>query len=364
MKIKRISVYQLDLPIKPSKISNDRVMSYFDETIVSIETDTGLIGWGESVPWGANFVEAFAKGVRAGVDELAPQLIGQDPRMIGKINQFMDTAMVGQGYVKSAVDMACWDILARSLNTPLYMLFGGMLTTDPWVIGSVGPVVNDELKEMIKKLRGEGIKVFSAKSSGDVGEDINYLREINELMEHGESLKYDGNGGWQVDQALRVANRMGDIDVYFEQPCATYEECREVRRTTGVPMLLDESALSVKDIIRAKSDGVLDALNLKTARVGGLTKTKLIWDLCIALNVKMELQDSSYSELSCAVSAHMAHATPAKCIMSTQYPKGLKLCKIDNPPIVKNGRVYAPEGPGIGSTPKLDVIGDPIAVYE
>lgn len=131
MKIAKISVYQTDVPITPKSISHDRVVSSFDETLVCIETDTGIEGWGESVPWGSNFVAAFAKGVRAGLDELAPQLLGQDPRMLSKINQLMDHAMVGQGYIKTPLDMACWDVFGQATNMPLYMLLGGMLTPAP-----------------------------------------------------------------------------------------------------------------------------------------------------------------------------------------------------------------------------------------
>ena len=364
MRITRVRVFQLDVPIKASTISKERTMSCFDETIVAIDTDKGLTGWGESVPWGANFVAAFAKGVRAGLDELAPQLIGCDPRMLGDINERMDGAMVGQGHVKSALDMACWDLLARSLDTPLYMLLGGMLTPAPWVIGSIPPLVDETLTEMVAALRAQGIRVFSGKSSGDVGRDIAYLRALGEILLPGEALKYDGNGGWQLDEALRIARGMGEIDVYFEQPCATYEECRALRQATGVPLILDESALDLRDVLRAKADGVLDALNLKTGRVGGLSKARVIRDVCVALNVKMELQDDSYSELSCAASAHLAHATPGRCIMSTQYPKGLAFSKLNGAPQVVDGRVRAPELPGLGATPKLEVLGEPIAVYD
>ena len=136
MTITRISVYQIDVPIKPATISHDRVMSVFDETIVRIDTDSGVEGWGDSVPWGSNFVAAFARGVRAGPDELAPQLNGRDPRMVAAIGELMDTAMTGQPYVKTALDVACRDILARSLDTPLYMLPGGMVTPLPEVVGS------------------------------------------------------------------------------------------------------------------------------------------------------------------------------------------------------------------------------------
>ena len=364
MKITRISVHQVDVPIKPATISHNRVMSVFDETIVRIETDAGIDGWGDSVPWGSNFVAAFARGVRAGLDELGPLLIGRDPRMVAAIGELMDSAMTGQAYVKTALDVACWDILGRSLDTPLYMLLGGMVTPRPEVVGSVPPRPGEELEAVMAALRADGIAQFSGKTSGDVAEDIAYLRWMGERMHPGESLKYDGNGGWRVDEAIRVARAMGDIDVYFEQPCATYEECREVRRTTGVPLILDESATNVDVVLRAKEDGVLDGLNVKLARVGGISKMRLIRDLCVALNVPMEIQDSSYSDLACAVVAHMGHSTPERCIRSVIYPKGLQKATVTNPPRIVGGRMTAPDGPGIGAIPMPDVIGDPISVYE
>lgn len=368
MRITRISVHQVDVPIKPATISHDRVMSIFDVTMVRIETDAGIEGWGDSVPWGANFVAAFAKGVRAGLDELAPKLIGRDPRMVAAINDIMDFEMTGHPYVKTALDVACWDILGRSLNVPLYMLLGGMVTPEPEVVGSVPPEPGDELEAAIAALRDNGIAQFSGKTSGDVGRDIAYLRWMGERMRPGESLKYDGNGGWRVDEAIRVAKGSGamggGIDVYFEQPCATYEECREVRRTTGVPLILDESATDVGIVLRAKQDGVLDGLNLKLAKVGGISKMRLIRDLCVALHVPMEIQDSSYSELACAVVAHMGHSTPERCIRSVIYAKGLKKTTVRHAPTIVGGRMIAPDEPGIGAVPILDVIGDPIAVYD
>ena len=321
MNITRISVDQVDVPIKPATISHSRVMSVFDETIVPIETDVGIDGWGDSVPWGSNFVAAFARGVRAGVDELAPQLIGRDPRMVAVIGELMDTAMTGQPYVKTALDIACWDVLARSLDAPLYMLLGGMVTPRPEVVGSLPPHPGEELEAAMAALRADGIAQLSGKTSADVAEDIAYLRWMGERMRPGESLKYDGNGGWRADEAIRVARAMGDIDVYFEQPCATYEECRDVRRTTGVPLILDESATDVGVVLRARADGVLDGLNVKLAKVGGISKMRLIRDLCVALNVPMEIQDSSCSDLACAVVAHMGHIVRSRRPRSERAPR-------------------------------------------
>ncbi len=364
MKIVRISVHQVDVPIKPKTISHDRVVSVFDETLVRIETDTGIEGWGESVPWGANFVAAFARGVRAGIEELAPHLLGQDPRMVGKINELMDHEMVGQAYIKTPLDMACWDILGRAMNTPLYMLLGGMLTREPKIIGSIPSEINDELRAEVEVLRANGITIFSSKSDSDPAYNIDFLRQMGELMEPGESLKMDGNGGWRVDSALRIVRGMGDIDVKFEQPCATYEECREVRRTTGIQLILDESAVGITDVLRAREDGVLDGLNLKIARVGGISKARVIRDLCVALNVPLDIQDCSYSELACTVTAHFGHSTPERCISSVLIPKGLAMTTVAGTPVVKDGRVKVHEEPGIGAIPILDVIKDPIAVYQ
>jgi L-alanine-DL-glutamate epimerase-like enolase superfamily enzyme len=162
----------------------------------------------------------------------------------------------------------------------------------------------------------------------------------------------------------QVARAMGEIDVYFEQPCATYEECREVCRTTGVPLILDECAVDVGVVLRAKEDGVLDGLNLKLARVGGISKMRLIRDLCVVLNVPMEIQDSSYSEIACAVVAHMGHSTPERCIRSVIYPKGLGKTTVTNAPTIAGGRMIAPDLPGIGAVPVMGAIGEPVAVYE
>ncbi len=109
---------------------------------------------------------------------------------------------------------------------------------------------------------------------------------------------------------------------------------------------------------------MLDGLNLKLAKVGGISKMRLIRDLCVALKVPMEIQDSSYSELACAVVAHMGHSTPERAIRSVIYPKGLKMSTVVNPPVIANGRMTAPEGLGIGAVPMRDAIGEPVAVYD
>ena len=85
-----------------------------DDTIVRIDTDEGIVGWGETCPFGSNYLDAFALGARAGIGELAPGLLGADPSQPRVIYELMNRNLLGHPYVKHAIDMACWDILGKA----------------------------------------------------------------------------------------------------------------------------------------------------------------------------------------------------------------------------------------------------------
>src|SRR5579863_8414646 len=118
MKITRILAYRVELPLHEGsyKWSGGNSVSVFDSTVVAVETDEGLTGYGEVCPLGAAYLPAYAAGARAGIAELAPQLIAEDPTEVGVLHRFMNQRMRGHSYVKSAIDVACWDILGKAAN--------------------------------------------------------------------------------------------------------------------------------------------------------------------------------------------------------------------------------------------------------
>ncbi len=124
MKITRIVVYQVDLPLKEASYnwSGGKSVSTFDSTVVRVETDAGVTGYGESCPLGPVYLPSYAAGVRSGLEELAPHLIGADPTQLQLLNQLMDAHLKGHPYVKSAVDVACWDILGKVTGQPVCQL--------------------------------------------------------------------------------------------------------------------------------------------------------------------------------------------------------------------------------------------------
>src|SRR6266568_5854829 len=116
MKIIRINAYQVDLPLHEGsyKWSGGKSVTVFDSTVVRIDTDEGVTGYGEVCPLGPFYLPAYASGVRAGIAELGPHLLGEDPLQLLKLNRRMDAALKGHAYVKSAVDVACWDLLGKA----------------------------------------------------------------------------------------------------------------------------------------------------------------------------------------------------------------------------------------------------------
>lgn len=126
-KIKKILVYQTWLPLHEGsyKWSGGNEVKAFDATIVRIVTDQGIEGFGENTPLGPCYLPAYAEGTRAGIAKIAPSLIGADPTRTSEIYAIMDRSLKGHPYVKSALDMACWDILGKVANLPVCELLGG-----------------------------------------------------------------------------------------------------------------------------------------------------------------------------------------------------------------------------------------------
>src|SRR5215475_3804172 len=132
MRITEISVFRVELPLHEGsyKWSGGNAVSVFDSTVVAVDTDAGITGWGEVCPLGPAYLPAYAAGARAGIAELAPHLLGADPLALGILNERMDAAMRGHPYVKSPIDIACWDILGKTTGLSVATLMGGQVGDD------------------------------------------------------------------------------------------------------------------------------------------------------------------------------------------------------------------------------------------
>jgi L-alanine-DL-glutamate epimerase-like enolase superfamily enzyme len=363
MKITGFKIYQVDLPLHEGNYSwsEGKSVDVFDSTVVAVETDAGLTGYGEVCPLGPVYLPAYAAGARTGMMELAPQLLGEDPTQLQAINHQMDRAMKGHPYVKSAIDMACWDILGKAAGMPVCTLLGGRYGDDVVLYRAISQRPAAEMADNVAGYRAEGYRRFQLKVGGDANDDIERIRAVREILEPHDKLVADANTGWLMHEAMRVVGAVADLDVYIEQPCASYEQCLSIRRNTHLPFVLDEVIDSVGAILRGAADGAMDVVNLKISKFGGLTKIKQARDLCVSLGITMTLEDSWGGDIITAAIAHLAHSTPREFqFTSTDFNSYVTQSIADGAPRRENGRMAAPTQPGLGVEPKLDVLGDPV----
>jgi L-alanine-DL-glutamate epimerase-like enolase superfamily enzyme len=367
VKIKKILAWQVDLPLHEGsyKWSGGRSVTVFDSTIVGVETDAGVSGYGEVCPLGPFYLPAYAKGVRAGIAELGPHLIGEDPLELGRLSQRMDAALKGHPYVKSGIDIACWDILGQLTGQPVCVLLGGRYGQDFGLYRAISQESPEAMASRVAGYRAEGYRRFQLKVGGDPDVDIERIRAVSARLEHGDRLVADANTGWLMHDAMRVVRAVQDVDVYIEQPCLTYEECLSVRRHTNHPFVLDEVIDGIDVLMRGKADFAMDVVNLKISKFGGLTKTRQARDLCVSLGIAMTIEDSWGSDITTAAIAHLAHSTPPEFLFTTtDFNSYVTVSTANGAPRRINGRMAASARPGLGITPKMEVLGRPMLTVE
>lgn len=360
LKITRIEAFQVDLPLHEGsyKWSGGNSVEVFDSTVVAVHTDAGITGYGEVCPLGPAYLPAYAKGARTGIAELAPNLIGMDPPALSVVNDRMDGAMRGHPYVKSAIDMACWDILGKVTGQPLVTLMGGRYGETFALYRAISQEAPEEMKRKVAQYRAEGYTKFQLKVGGNPDTDIERIREVAGALEKGDVLVADANTGWTQHQAIRVVNAVRDVDVYIEQPCASYQECLAVRRHTQLPFILDEIVDSVAMVVAGVNDQAMDVINLKISKVGGLTKARQIRDLCVSLGIGLTIEDTWGGDIITAAIAHLAHSTPAAYLFSsTDFNSYVTKSIAAGAPQRKNGRLAASSAVGLGIEPRWDVLG-------
>ncbi len=363
MKITAIRAYQIDLPLKEGSYnwSGGKSVSVFDSTVVEVETDAGVTGWGEVCPLGPFYLPAYAAGVRSGIVELGPHLIGYNPCEIGVLNLRMDAALQGHPYVKSGIDMACWDILGKVSGLPVCTLLGGRFGSEITLYRAISQESPEAMAAKVAGYRAEGYRRFQLKVGGDPDVDIKRMFAVAAEMQPGEKLVADANTGWLKHEAMRVVKATKDLDLYIEQPCRTYEECLSVRQHTDQPFILDENIDSLDNLMRAHKDLAMDAVNIKISKLGGLTKARQVRDMCVSLGIGLTIEDSWGGDIVTAAISHLAHSTPEENrFSSTDFNSYGTVDFADGAPQRVDGKMRASLDAGLGVRPRMDVLGSPV----
>jgi len=312
IKILKIEIFKLNVEITiPIKILLGGLEGA-NNVAIKIITDNGIVGWGESSPCAE--ITGDSQGTNYAMAQTIARVIkGKDVLDIESRMREINSVTVGEPSIRSAFDMALYDIAAKAANMPLYQYLGGTrrsLRTD-LTIG-----IKDTVEETVaqaKTILEEGFDAIKLKVGRPGLEDVAYVKAVRELVGPEMSLKMDSNQGWDYPTAVANINAMADFNlVYSEQPIAAWdhEGLTRLRSKVNLPICADESVFDHRDAMKLVKMDAVDYLNIKLGKSGGIHTGLKINAIAEAAGMKCMIGCFAESRLGLSAAAHLAMARP------------------------------------------------------
>ncbi|HVO02911.1 MAG TPA: mandelate racemase/muconate lactonizing enzyme family protein, partial [Candidatus Cybelea sp.] len=263
--------------------------------------------------------------------------------------------------VKSALDMACWDLRAKAAGQPLCETLGGRFGDAVALYRSISQEAPDAMARRALKYAKEGYRRLQVKVGGDPALDVERFEAVRAAVGKDIVLYCDANGGWTLQQARRFLLAVGSADFTLEQPCFSYTECRDLRAQCRQPLVLDESIVSLEALLTAIQDGTADGVTVKISRVGGIGKARLIRDVAVAARLQVTVEDTGGAEIDTAAMIHLSLSTPEHLRAHTvDFHNWVTTGHGDGIPPTRDGLLFAPPGLGLGIAVRDNDLGEPI----
>ncbi|MDB5386408.1 MAG: ykfB 2 [Planctomycetaceae bacterium] len=324
--------------------------------ILFIRTDTGLEGIGEvngSPDWSG---ETCAGSLEVVTKQFAPRLIGEDPRRIrhcmGKLN-----STFANSFAKAGIEMALFDILGKSLDTPVYQILGGAVRSfDLPLRFPIMPVGPELSADVARRMVAEGFRTIKLKVGQDpLDYDLERIRLVREVIGPNVRLTVDANGGWSVNDAIRAASRLEEYNVAFlEQPVhrLDLDGLARVRSQIRLPVMADESVFTMPDALNCIRKNAADIISIYPGKHGGILNTIAMAAMAEAAGVHCAIGSNLEWDVASAAMAHVTVALPN--IVVERYAADLigpwfhTEHATETPISVNAGLLSVPQGPGLG----------------
>lgn len=351
LSIKQISIYKYSIPLKEPFVISLGPIYNADNIIIKIETEGGITGWGECSPFmtinGESQTTCFEVG-----QYLARKLKGRDATDIGGNHSVMDSVIYGNTSIKSAFDIALYDIASINTGLPLYEFLGGKKNKEIISDYTISIGAPDIMAKHALQLVEEGFSIIKVKLSGDPDLDVERMKSIRRVIGDKIDLRIDANQGWELDDAVSALNEMGDLNIqYCEEPIARWDWMRlkTVRENSPIKIMADESCLDVHSARNLINRQSCDMFNLKLGKSSGIFGAVQIIKEAEKAGMYMQIGGFMESRIGMTANAHLALAS-----------ENIKYFDLDTPmmfseDIVRGGlqyqaggKVFLPEDPGLG----------------
>lgn len=360
MKISRATITLIDVPLLEPFVVSYATYDSMPSIILTLETDDGVIGYGESVPDGHITGETPAGVAVALETELVPAVMGMDPRDITAIHQQLNHTLKGCGAAKAAIDIACWDLAGKAAGRPIYALLGGRRPEQPTIAKVMSILAPEVLAEQAIRARSQGYRQLKMKLGGHDGLDIERVRAVRAAINDDLDIRVDVNQGWSDPATARGMIRALEpyrID-WVEQPirAGDIDGFRLLRQDTSACLMADESVVDADDLARFVRDRSVDMVNLKLMKSGGITPCHRLATQAELGGLKVQIGSMLETSIASSAGFHLALSHPN--IVSTELSGPMKFTKEPGNLQYILPEVQVTEGPGLGIDVDRDVLAE------
>ncbi|MCP5367158.1 MAG: mandelate racemase [Hyphomicrobiales bacterium] len=357
MRVRSLDIFRVSVPfVVPYKLSKlYGTVTHNQAVILRLETDTGVVGWGEADPL-PPFTEETSEQVRDALHGfLGPALMDLDDLSVNGAHWAMDAVMDGNTLAKGAVDMAVHDAVARSLGVPVHLLLGGALHDAIPVMWPLGSGTAEDDAQVIEPRRAQGYRSFMVKmGSAPVADEV---ARVAALTERYPDIAFiaDANQGWTEDEAMAFVDGVRPYPlVLLEQPVARSDEAAlgRVAAAADLPVSADESVFTLADAARLAAAGTVDVFSVKVSKNGGIAPGRRIADLALAHGMGCLMNSMLELGISQAASLQLGATLGNLVDCGHAYMSTLRLADdvTDFSALVSGGDVRVPDTSGLGVT--------------
>ncbi len=351
MKITDIKTHVLTTPLNTVFKTALRTVDAVENILVTMFTDASLIGFGSAAPTSVITGETIAS-ITGAIAHIRDCIIGMDIKNHELLFQQLNRCMVGNNSAKAAVDMAIFDILAKSVGVPLFRLLGGeahAVETDMTISLDETPRMVDQAQKKID----EGFKVLKIKVGGDVALDIERLTEVHKAAKGKVTLRIDANQGWNPKEAVFVGKTLEQKNIpidLMEQPVAAenFAGMAFVRQNIPQPVYADESIFSAADALELIQMKAVDGINIKLMKCGGIYNALKIAAIAETAGIPCMIGSMMECNVSVTAAAHLAAARSIITSFDLDAPLFFSRHPGQGGISYQGPRVVLPEAPGLG----------------
>lgn len=311
MKIKQIEIYKADIPFhEPFKIAIMEIKCA-QSVFVKIITDEGIYGMGEANPYWGITGETQSINLAAAVD-LAKLLIGKDASNIEQLNKDMNKYLAFNSTIRSAFDMALYDIIGKAAGLPLYALLGGGKRIF-WTDNTIGLGEPKYVAKKAVNYMKQGFQAIKVKLGTTKEMDVARIKSIRKAIGDKLPIRVDANQGWDYNTAVATLKELEQFGIeYCEQPIAywDYDNLKRIREKTTIAIMADESLFDHHDAYKLAAGGCCDYFNIKLAKSGGIHNALKINAIAEGAGIKCMLGCMTETRLGLSAAAHVISARP------------------------------------------------------